>query len=94
METFATDNQGSYATATAAALQTIEPTLNGANNLTAQWPGRQDIHRERERAGQHERQHVLDQSSRERHHLAGLHHRRHRWVSDGRQVGLVPVWLS
>jgi type IV pilus assembly protein PilA len=34
METFATDNGGSYATATAAALKGIEPTLNGSNNLT------------------------------------------------------------
>ena len=30
IETFATDNGGSYAAATPAALQTIEPTLNGA----------------------------------------------------------------
>jgi type IV pilus assembly protein PilA len=30
IETFATDNQGSYATATAAALETIEPTLEAA----------------------------------------------------------------
>ncbi|MEK6277200.1 MAG: prepilin-type N-terminal cleavage/methylation domain-containing protein [Actinomycetota bacterium] len=30
IETFATDNQGSYATATAAALETIEPTLDAA----------------------------------------------------------------
>jgi type IV pilus assembly protein PilA len=31
METYATDNQGVYTGATAAALKTIEPTLNGAN---------------------------------------------------------------
>lgn len=31
METFATDNNGSYATATVAALKTIEPTLNDAD---------------------------------------------------------------
>ena len=33
METFATDNQGSYAAATPADLVNIEPTLSGANNL-------------------------------------------------------------
>ena len=33
METFATDNNGSYATADVAGLQAIEPTLNDANGL-------------------------------------------------------------
>jgi type IV pilus assembly protein PilA len=34
-ETYATDNQGSYAGATAGALQTIEPALNNANLTVA-----------------------------------------------------------
>ncbi len=34
IETFATDNDGSYATATTGDLTTIEPTLNDANALT------------------------------------------------------------
>jgi hypothetical protein len=38
IETYATDNNGSYEGADAEALQAIEPTLNGANELDAGTP--------------------------------------------------------